>query len=229
MERYNIVTNPRSRPYLLLTLIILLISGCSINQIQSSVQFEDISLSPRGLESQGVAFITPSTVTGREQDIQALAFIFADILQKERPDIKVVSLPETLSAINRAGLADEYQHMYVAYSNTGIFKKDALRMVGQATGVRYLAQLKLASFQQDASGRFGIFGLRLVKTHQANIRLFLQIWNSEEGSIVWEATEELNYAWDTLQEKPVSFQLVVEEIARNLIQKFPQNQDSMVN
>jgi hypothetical protein len=173
------------------------------------------------LEAHGLAFITPSTVTGREQDIQALAFIFAEVMQKERPDIRLVSLPETLSAINKAGLAEEYKTMYVDYSDTGIFKKDSLRLVGETTGARYLAQLKLSSFKQNASGRFGIFGLRLVKTQEANIRLFFQIWNSEQGTIVWEAAEELNYAWDTIMEKPVSFQLVVEEIAQNLIEKLP--------
>jgi hypothetical protein len=173
------------------------------------------------LETHGLAFITPSTVTGREQDIQALAFIFAEVLRKQRPNIRVVSLPNTLSAINKADLAEEYKTMYVDYSDTGIFKKDALRLIGETTGARYLAQLKLSSFHQDASGRFGVFGLRLVKTREANIRLFFQIWNSEEGAIVWEGAEELNYAWDTFKEKPVSFQLAVEEIARNLIEKLP--------
>ncbi|MGD8588143.1 MAG: hypothetical protein PVG22_04855 [Chromatiales bacterium] len=205
-----------------------MIAGCSLNQIHSSVQFKDISLSPMDLETHGLAFITPSTVTGREQDIQALAFIFAEVLRKQRPNIRVVSLPNTLSAINKADLAEEYKTMYVDYSDTGIFKKDALRLIGETTGARYLAQLKLSSFHQDASGRFGVFGLRLVKTREANIRLFFQIWNSEEGAIVWEGAEELNYAWDTFKEKPVSFQLAVEEIARNLIEKLPTPQTDQV-
>ena len=227
MERH-IANRPRRLwPGLLIALLIALISGCANDQIHSSVQFEDISLSPQGLETYGLAFITPSTVTGREQDIQALAFIFAEVMKEERPNVRVVSLPETLSAINKAGLADEYKTMYVDYSDTGIFKKDSLQMVGEATGARYLAQLKLSSFQQNSSSRFGMLGIRLVKTQEANIRLFFQIWNSEQGAIVWEGAEELNYAWDTMKEKPVSFQLVVEEIARNLIQKLPKTQSEL--
>jgi hypothetical protein len=31
----------------------------------------------------------------------------------------------------------------------------------------------------------------------------------------------VNYAWDTTSEKPVTFQLIVEEIARNLVSKLP--------
>ncbi len=216
-------------PGLLFALSIAVISGCSTNQIQSSVQYEDLSLTPNALETHGLAFITPSTVTGREQDIQTLAFIFSEVMQQERPKIKVISLPKTLSAINKAGMADEYKTMYFDYSDTGIFKKESLHMVSEVTGARYLAQLKLASFQQNSSGRFGIFGLRLVKTQEANIRLFFQIWNSEQGTIVWEGAEELNYAWDTTKEKPVSFQLVVEEIARNLISKLPNAESNLLS
>ena len=208
---------------MLVTLIVSLVYGCSTEQIHSTVQFEDISLPPSGLKTHGLAFITPSTVTGREQDIQSLASIFADVMQKERPDIKVMSLAKTLSAINLAGIADEYKKMYFDYSDTGIFKKDSLRMVGEVTGVRYLAQLKLSSFNQYSKGRFSFLGIRVVQTREANIRLFLQIWNSELGAIVWEGAEELNYAWDTTKEEPVTFKLVVEEIARNLISKLPQD------
>lgn len=204
-------------------LILALSGGCSTDQVHASVKYKDISLAPSGLEKHGLGFITPSTVTGQEQDIQSLAFIFAGQLKEKRPDIRVVSLPEVLSAINQAGMADEYKQMYTDYSDTGIFKQESLRKVGRIAGVRYLAQLKLSSFNQSSKGRFNLLGLRVFQTKEANIRLFLQIWNSEMGTIVWEGTEELNYAWDTSREKPVTFQLVVEEIAESLITNLPLN------
>ena len=207
----------------LAVLVALLSGGCSSNQIHSTVQYEDISLASNGLETHGLGFITPSTVTGQEQDVQSLAFIFARVLEKERPDIRVISLPEALSAINQAGLADEYKQMYVDYSDTGIFKKNSLSKVGEVIGARYLVQLKLSGFSQNSKGRFSFLGLRVAQTKEANIRLFFQVWNSETGAIVWEGTEEVNYAWDTTKEKPVTFQLVVEEIARNLVSKLPVN------
>ena len=36
-----------------------------------------------------------------------------------------------------------------------------------------------------------------MQTKQANIRIFFQIWDSKDGSIAWEGTEEMNYSWDT--------------------------------
>ncbi len=206
----------------LLAVLLFLNTGCARHQIHASVKFENIALTADDLESYGLGFITPSTVTGREQDIQSLAFIFARVLEEDRAQIHVVGLPETLSAINRADLADEYKQMYIDYSDTGIFKQPSLKKVGYVAGVRYLAQLKLSGFEQGSKGRFGMLGWRMVQTKQANIRLFLQVWDSENGAIVWEGTEELIYSNDTFSEQPITFQLVVEEVARNLLSKLPQ-------
>ncbi|HFD80249.1 MAG TPA: hypothetical protein ENK05_07670 [Gammaproteobacteria bacterium] len=204
-----------------LVLLAVVAVGCTSDQVHESALYKEISLPPGKLEQHGIGFITPSTVTGLEQDTQNLAFIFAKVLREERPDIRVVSLPETLSAVNRAGIADEYKGMYTDYRDTGIFKRESLRRIGEVTGVRYLVQLKLSSFGQQSRGRFSLLGLRLFQTKEASVRLFLQIWDSQAGTIVWEGSEELNYAWDTSREKPVTFRLVVEEVARNLIGKLP--------
>ena len=206
----------------LLAVLLVLNTGCARHQIHASVKFENIALTADDLESYGLGFITPSTVTGREQDIQSLAFIFARVLEEDRPQIHVIGLPETLSAINRSDLADEYKQMYIDYSDTGIFKQPSLKKVGYVAGVRHLAQLKLSGFEQGSKGRFGMLGWRMVQTKQANIRLFLQVWDSENGAIVWEGTEELIYSNDTFSEQPITFQLVVEEVARNLLSKLPQ-------
>ncbi|HHJ16153.1 MAG TPA: hypothetical protein ENJ80_05590, partial [Gammaproteobacteria bacterium] len=86
----------------LLLPVLALNTGCATDQVHAKVQYEEISLTGDDLASHGLGFITPSTVTGQEQDIQSLAFIFAHVLEKERPDVRVIGLPEALSAINRA-------------------------------------------------------------------------------------------------------------------------------
>jgi len=208
----------RFAPALLAT---CLLAACVSDQIHSTAHHADLSLEPGDLEAHGLAFITPSTVTGQEEDKQTLAFVFADVMGTTRPDIRVVPLPQTLSAVNRAGIAQDYKLMYVDYRDTGIFKQDLLREVGQVTGARYLAQLKLSDFNQGAKSRFSVLGLRLIQTQQANIRLFFQVWNAIDGSIAWEGTQEVTYTWDSSSEKPVTFRLIVEEAARELISKLP--------
>lgn len=202
-------------------LAINILSGCATDQIHSTAHHSNVTLKSGDLETHGVAFITPSTATGQEEDKQTLAFIFAEVINETSPDTKVVSLAQTLSAINKAGLADSYKAMYIDYGDTGIFRRDILKKIGDATGVRYLAQLQLSDFVQDSRGRFSAFGLRLVQTKEANIRVFMQIWDSVDGSIAWEGTEEVTYAWDSSSAEPVTFRVIVEETAENLLSLLP--------
>ena len=182
---------------------------------------KNLALQPGALQQHGVAFLTPSTVTGQEQDQQALALIFAEHMRARLPSVRVIFLPETLGAINRAGLAPEYRKMVEDYRETGIFPLDMLAKVGHASGTRYLVQLKLAAFSQDMRERVSILGLRLFQTLHANIRLYVQIWDAETGTIAWEGSEELSYAYDSSEEVPVTFRRVVDEAAQQLIQNLP--------
>ena len=198
-----------------------MLTGCAMDQIHSTADHADFSLDKNDLETYGLAFITPSTVTGQEEDKQTLAFAFASAMQESRPDIRLVTLPETLSAINVADITEDYKLMYVDYRDTGVFKRGLLKKIGDITGTRYLAQLKLSYFRQNSKGRFSLFGLRLVQTKEANIRMFFQIWDSSDGTIAWEGTEEMSYSWDTVSENPVTFRMIVEKTAHNLITLLP--------
>lgn len=105
------------------------------------------------------------------------------MLKRDRPKVRVVTLAETLGAVNKAGLAEAYKGMYEDYRDTGLFNRDALQKISKVTGARYIAQLKLQQFNQGDKERFGILGLRIVKTRYAGIRLFFQIWDSRDGTI----------------------------------------------
>jgi hypothetical protein len=203
--------------------LLLLLAGCTTvgNQIHPTTLYKNLSLQPGALQQHGVAFLTPSTVTGQEQDQQALALIFAEHLRAQLPVLRVISLPESLGAINRAGLAQEYRKMAEGYRETGIFPHDSLMKIGRANGTRYLIQLKLAAFSQDMRERVSVLGVRLFQTLHANIRLYMQIWDAEAGTIAWEGSEEMSYAYDSSAEVPVTFRRVVEEAAQQLIQNLP--------
>ena len=199
----------------------LMLTGCFSPQIYPTVRERNISLHPGELEAHGIAFITPSAATGQEEEKQAIALVFAETLREERKNVRVLALAQTLGAINAAGLADAYKRMYDDYRDTGLFKADILQKIGRATGTRFLAQLKVQGFGQDAKERFGIFGLRLVETKMARVRLFFQIWDSSNGTVVWEATEEVHYSYDTFTEEQLTLPKVVGRAAKDLIAKLP--------
>ncbi|TXT41389.1 MAG: hypothetical protein FD135_262 [Comamonadaceae bacterium] len=205
-----------------------LLSGCASQKIamntQQSVpttQVLVINLRSEDLQSGGVAFITPSSATGQEEDRQALALAFTEILLSVRPDLRIVPLPQTLSAINRTGLTHEYRQMFENYRLAGIFDNEALQKVAQATGTRYVAQLKLGAFRQESKDRFGMLGLRVLQTKTSTIRLFLQIWDSSDGSVAWEGAQESTLSHESLAEEYVSMKSIVQESARDLAGRLP--------
>ena len=199
--------------------IVFALAGCS--QSYPTLQEHRIALRPGELEASGVAFLTPSTVTGQEQEKQAVAFVFADVIKRERQKLRVVTLAETLGAVNRAGLVNEYKKMYDDYRDTGLLPQKVLHEVGKATGSRYLIQLKLQGFGQGAKDRFGLLGLRIVETQYAHVRLFFQIWDSNDGTVVWEAMQEIRMSHDTTSEEPIMQRTVLERTAKDLIARLP--------
>jgi hypothetical protein len=199
----------------------LMLAGCGSTQIYPSLQEHRISLRPGDLDASGIAFLTPSTVTGQEQEKQAVAFTFADVIKHERQGLRVVTLAETLGAINNAGLADAYKRMYDDYRDTGLLSGNVLKQIGAATGARYLAQLKLQGFAQGAKERFGTLGFRIVETQYAHVRLFFQIWDSRDGTIAWEGMQEMRISHESVTEEPVMLRTVLERTAKDLIAKLP--------
>ncbi|HOG16082.1 MAG: hypothetical protein A4E73_01357 [Syntrophaceae bacterium PtaU1.Bin231] len=214
-------TSIRKSGWLVLLVMVGMLDSCFVPQIYDSTDHHLISLSADDLAKQGIAFLTPSTITGQEEEKQALALIFADVLKKERPAIRCVGLPETLNALNRAGLADDYKHMTDEYRNTGIFGHGILQKVGEATKTGYVAQLKLMNFVQGSSERFGFLGLRMIETKYSHLRLFFQIWDVRSGSIAWEGVHEMHYAVDTISEDTVTLKTTIHKAAQDIIKYLP--------
>lgn len=202
--------------------VLALCAGCAGGpQLSATVHHHTLGLEAGALEAGGLAFVTPSVALGKEEDKQVIALIFSEALIERRPGIAVVTLPETLGLINSNGYAEDYRRMYEDYGDTGIFRRDYLAQVGRLTGARYVAQLNLAAFSQDSVGRLSLLGLRLLETKRASARLFFQIWDSASGKIAWEGVQEMNYAYDTSKEAPVTFRSVIEASALRLIEALP--------
>lgn len=202
-------------------LAFLLVACSGVGQLEFDAEHNPISLGPNDLASAGLGFLTPTAATGREADKQALAMIFAKQLQELRPEIRVTPLAKIVSAVNSENLNTEYRQMYEDYMETAVLDGVVLRKVADASNVRYLAILSLAGFRQETRGRFSLLGLRLFDTKQANMRVFLQIWDSHNGSVAWEGGQELNLAYESSREKPVTFHDIAKIAAKQLYSRLP--------
>jgi len=217
------LTRLHTSPITMMVLMAMwLLSGCAnSNQLHSTTQVRAIKLESQALKASGIAFITPTSVTGQEEDKQSLALAFTEVLKLSRPDLYILPLPETLGAINTAGLAGEYRQMLDDSRLTGVFSRETLQKISHVTGARYLAQLKLGGFGQGLQERWGFLGIRLVETQSTSLRIYLQIWDGENGTIAWEGSQELTASIDTLKNAPISFKDAVDQSAKELIPRLP--------
>jgi hypothetical protein len=198
------------------------LAGCSVApQSHSAGRDQALNLAAGNLERYGIALVTPSTVTGQEEERPAVALTLAEVLRRERPGIRVVTLPETLGAVNEAGLADAYRQMYEEYRNTGLFRRETLAQLGTATRARYVGQIKLSGFAQESSGRFSAFGIRIMETKRADVRVFLQIWDTSNGSVAWEGLQETTYSQESFSEQRVTLRTVLSEALAELVRRLP--------
>ena len=168
-----------------------------------------------------IALLTPTAAFGQEENRQSIAQIFVASVAKERPELVVQPLAETLSRINAAGLSDTYRKLYEAYAATGLFDRKLLKTIGDAAQARYLVQLKLQSFSQSTRPRFGYFGISILQTQTANVRLFVQIWDAQNGEIVWEKSAEAARQTESLRERPVTMESVAQSAFEELIAQMP--------
>ncbi|MBT8334654.1 MAG: hypothetical protein KJP19_09495, partial [Deltaproteobacteria bacterium] len=107
------------------------------------------------------------------------------------------------------------------YKDTGIFSRQTLSRIAEASGARYLAQLKLAGFSQRSSNRFGVFGLRMIETKSATIRLFFQLWDGRLGVITWEGVQELSWSEEKIAEAPITLQTLMDKAAKDIAARLP--------
>ncbi len=177
-------------------------------------------MTPGLIEEHGLGFLTPTTGIDREEDKHALALVFASTLSELRPGVRVLLLAQTLGAVNRAGLLRQYQKMYQGFEATGVLDRDVLAKLRGITGVRYFCLLQLGEFSQ-ATANPNVIPLPGRSAPAAHVRLFVQMWDSVEGTIAWEGINEASYTSDSGNGRGATFSAVVERAARDLVARLP--------
>jgi len=195
----------------------LILSGCDRGEISVSPAAGTTG-APR---LDKVALLTPTATFGQEENRQSLALSFSDQAAKLRPDLKIMTLAETLSAINMAGLAETYDRMSGAYRSVGLFDREPLRQIGEAVGARYLLQLKLQGVDQSSKQRFAYFGVSLLQTQSGTVRVFAQIWDSWDGRVAWEGTVENARQTESIRERRIGLQSLFDGTTAALVRQLP--------
>lgn len=206
---------------LIVSSLITGLSGCGGSEpTRSASKVSAPLLTPGLLTEHGLGFLTPTAASSREEDRHALALVFGSVFAELRPEVRIVPLAQTLGAVNRAGMLRQYQRMYEGYAAAGVLERDTLAKLRGVTGVRYFCLLQLGEFSQPTPA-LQVFPLPARNSPPAHIRLFVQIWDSVDGTVAWEGINEISHAAQTGNAGSANFSVVVERAARELIGQLP--------
>jgi hypothetical protein len=156
---------------------------------------------------------------GSEAYSASVARSLSDTLLSNGQKDKVVPVADTLSGINRNGLAGDHAAMMAEYTRTGILNKLILNDIGQAVNARYIILPSMAMFTQTTSGRMSvpILGIRLFQTRISYIRLSAQVWDTMTGDMVCDASGEATMAIEDVREQRVTLEEVAGRLWRRML------------
>ncbi len=216
----------RSAAWAGVLLLFLFVTGCASSiygwQVRTNSTPLPPTLHPDTLQQSTVALFSAVALPALRGNEVALVYYLAEILHKVVPDWKVVSPQETMARINGQGLATEYTRMRLDYEESNILERDSLRKIGAAVGARYVFQPRLAAFTQSMTDRWQVpgFDLRISQTRSSDMRLALQLWDTETGELVWGSVAETSMQNEAVSQDPVYLEDVSRATLASMITDF---------
>ena len=134
-------------------------------------------------------------------------------LSEASPPIRGIAAHETVNVLNQQGLATEYGTLIAGFGRGGILESKPLRRIGSALSSRYVLLPGLAEFNQVIIDRLSIYGWNFLQSRVTTLRLWLQLWDTQTGKIVWESAGEVTVATKLLRSEQT---VPLDEIARKL-------------
>ena len=165
------------------------------------------------LAREPVATLGPLTPAGLQGFNPFLSRGLVAAISEVSPPIRGIPIHETVNVVNGQGLAAEYADLISGFVRSGILERERLQRIGSALGSRYVLLPGLADFNQVVIDKFEIAGIKMVRNRVITLRLWLQLWDTQTGEIVWESAGEATVASELLLPERI---VPLDEIAQKL-------------
>jgi hypothetical protein len=127
--------------------------------------------------------------------------------------------PPLSYALNQQGLAGEYGALIAGFGRAGILEREPLQRIGSALSSRYVLLPGLAEFNQVIIDRLSISGWNFIQSRVTTLRLWLQLWETQTGKILWESAGEVTVATKLLRsEQTVALDDIAQKLWLRMIQ-----------
>jgi hypothetical protein len=149
-----------------------------------------------------------------------LSHALTTALAASTPPVRAIPTHETFNRLNESGLTATYDALITGFARHGILERAPLQQIAAALGARYVLQPGLAAFEQAVGDKFEVFGLKVIKTRLTTLRVWLQLWDSQTGRMLWESSGEITVAAQLLtQESSVSLDDIAERLWARMIRE----------
>jgi hypothetical protein len=150
----------------------------------------------------------------------ALSHALVAALAGASPPIRAISAREIANALNDQGLATAYAELLEGFARTGVMDRERLQRIGSALGFRYLLLPGLAQLDHVILDRFEIAGIKVIRTRVTVLRVWLQLWDTRTGHILWDSAGEVATASEMLRhDRVVPIDETAEKLWRRMIQR----------
>ncbi|HKD48774.1 MAG TPA: hypothetical protein VKB67_13895 [Rhizomicrobium sp.] len=209
---------------LLLAFLSVLPAGCSTPYLSDTYATSTPKLEPfdaSELARSPVAvlpFVSPDSLQGFSPTLsQALSAALIEVA----PPIREISTDQTLNLLTDQGLATEYTDLRSGFARNGILERQRLQRIGAELGSRYVLLPGLAQFEESILDKFEVAGWKFIRNRVTTLRLWLQLWDTQNGHIVWESSGEITVATVFLSPKQT---VALEETAKKLFVRMIQDE-----
>ena len=203
--------------------VVMLLGGCGppyLSDTYATSTPKPPSLDTRDLARTPVvvlAFMAPATLQGLSP---TLSHALSGALAEVTPPIREIPTLETVNRLTDKGLATEYADLRAGFARNGMLDRQQLRRIGLGLGSQYVLLPGLAQFGEEILDKFEAAGIKLVRNRVTTLRLWLQLWDSQTGHIVWESSGEATTASVLLSPTQT---VALEEIAKKLLVRMIQD------
>src|ERR1051325_8742438 len=139
--------------------------------------------------------------------------------RRSRKSRRGIAAHETVNMLNEKGQAAQYGALIAGFGRAGILEREPLQRIGSALSSRYVLLPGLAEFNQVIIDRLSIYGWNLIQSRVTTLRLWLQLWETQTGKILWESAGEVTVATKLLRsEQTVALDDIAQKLWLRMIQ-----------
>jgi hypothetical protein len=165
-----------------------------------------------------LAFEAPGNLQGFTPTLShALSAALAEV----SPPIREIPTDDMLNRLTDRGLAGEYAELRAGFARNEILDRHRLRRIGFGLGVQYVLLPGLAQFNEEILDKFEAAGIKLLRNRVTTLRIWLQLWDTQTGHIVWESPGEVTVATAFLSPKQT---VALKQIAKKLLVRMIQDE-----